>query len=143
MTGYPNTELMLTKETGEIILAQRDEYEKVHRTTQKVTSMLEADVVTSYECDKTKIIFRNTKEDDDWIYAQCEYLVFQGDNVAYIEWIEVDKELQNNGIGQTLIEEMVNEIDRYSIYSKISNVNIISVAIDQKFRKIRDGRLKG
>lgn len=143
MVGYPNTELILMEETGETILAQKNTDEGVSKQTEHTTRMLESDVISSTKCDDTQVRFKNTKEENR-IYAECQYLVFQNDNVAYIEWLEVDKDLQGNDIGRTLRGEMVNEIgEDKTIYSHITHTGLISVALNQGFRKIRKGRLGG
>lgn len=76
----------------------------------------------------------------------CEFLYSivksASDKIAIIEWMKVSDELGNNGIGRTLRKEATDTIGSdYRIYSKIVNENLLSVAEDQGFKKIRTDKL--
>jgi predicted GNAT family acetyltransferase len=85
-------------------------------------------------------------EETNQEYAVCRYIIFSQSNISLIDWLEVNDQIQNKGIGRILRREMISEMDSKNInimYTKIINHKIISVVIDQGFRQIQDGGLKG
>lgn len=85
-------------------------------------------------------------EETNQEYAVCKYIIFNQSNISLIDWLEVSDQIQNKGIGRMLRREMISEMDSKNIniiYTRIINHKIISVVIDQGFRQIQDGGLKG
>lgn len=120
----------------------------LHRVSKKVD-------ITSYEAlmSSTDLVSIKNGEtyiidfvgsNDNIIYAKVRYVIFQNNSIGVIDWIEVHKDIRNNGIGRLLRSKVVSDMRNLDkIYSKIINDKLISVAIDQGFKKIESGDLVG
>lgn len=99
--------------------------------------------IESFESGETFSI-RLIGEDSGQKYAEARYVIFQEYSIGVIDWIQVNLNIRGNGIGRLIRSEVLSDMnDMDIIYSKIVNDKLISVAIDQGFKKIRHGDLKG
>ena len=83
-------------------------------------------------------------QNSDTTYAEARYFRFTDASIAHIDWVEIDSSIEGNGYGRLLrrvIVERLTDVD--AVYSKIVNDRLISTAIDQGFKQIQDGDLKG
>ena len=83
-------------------------------------------------------------QDSDTTYAETRYFRFTDASIAHIDWMKIDPSIEGNGYGRLLrrvIVERLTDVD--AVYSKIVNDRLISTAIDQGFKQIQDGDLKG
>lgn len=109
------------------------DYEIVKRNTK----------IESFKSGETFSI-RLIGEDSGKKYAEARYVIFQEYSVGVIDWIQVHFDIRGNGIGRMIRSEVLSDMsDLDNIYSKIVNDRLVSVAIDQGFKKIKHGELEG
>lgn len=99
--------------------------------------------IESFENGK-KITIRLMGLDSGLKYAEARYVQLESYSVGVIDWIEVHSDIRGNGIGRLIRSEVVSNMNNIdTIYSKIINDKLITVAIDQGFKKIKYGGLEG
>ena len=140
MVGYADTKKLITDITGEDVKMNRYRDETM-RYERRIRDLLDGTELSSGDCDEIKIEFNNSKTDD--LYATCEFIVFHTEDIAMIEWIEVQPSITGNGVARTLRRDMLDEIEDKDVYTNIINESMISVATDQGFKQIQSGCLDG
>lgn len=140
MSDFSGTKKRIENVTGEKIEKNTDEFRTV-RDTGSVEELIDNTELTSGSCNRVFIEFRDAETGD--MRAKCEYLKFHTEDIGLIEWMEVHESITGEQIGRMLRKEMIDDMEDRKIYTNIINTSLISVAIDQGFRKIREGELKG
>lgn len=72
-------------------------------------------------------------------YARLEYVVFDSEPIALIEYLEVDKNIRSNGIATQFRSDLIKSLSEVdSIYSKVSNEKLESVVRRHDFRPLSE-----
>lgn len=127
--------------------------ETVELSSNSIDKMCESkDTEKLYNCTRLSstsatehsFIFRGSESDTK--YAECRYLEFHTEKIGLIQWLEVNESIRSNGVGRCLRGEMIDDMrckDIATIYTKLIDSRLVSVAIDQGFRQIQSGDLDG
>lgn len=138
MTDFSGTIRRIESVTGKAVKKNVDRFD-APSNLNPVEKLINNTELRSDSCERVLVRFR----DSETTRARCEYLLFQTENIGLIEWTEVHESVTGEQIGRILRKEMVEKMDGNTIYTNIMNTRLISVAIDQGFRKIQEGELKG
>ena len=140
MSDFSLTKRRIEETTDNKVRVDISKYREM-KDSASVNDLIENTELSSGSCNRFLIRFKSAETDE--LYAKCEYLLFHTEDVALIEWTEVVESITGNGIGRVLRKEAIEQMGDRTIYTNIINSNLITVAIDQGFKQIRDGPLKG
>lgn len=140
MVDFSSTKRRIEDITDDEVRVNISKYREM-KDSASVKDLIQNTELSSGSCNRYVIRFKSSETDD--LYAKCEYLLFHTENIALIEWTEVVEPITGNGIGRVLRKEAIDHIGERTIYTNIVNANLISVAIDQGFKQIQEGQLKG
>lgn len=140
MGEFSSTKRRIEDVTDDEVKVNINKYREM-KDSASVADLIQNTKLSSGSCNRFLVRFKSAETED--LYAKCEYLLFHTEDIALIEWTEVVEPITGNGIGRVLRKEAIEHIGDRTIYTNIVNANLISVAIDQGFRQIQDGALKG
>lgn len=118
------------------------ETDKLDSDNEDIIFLAEENNINSTYGKRTEIRLQGKLSDE--VYAIGRYFKFKNKNIILIEWIHLATEIQRNNLARIFRLDLLDQIGNNSvIYSKITNDKIISIVIDQGFRQIQQGKLKG
>lgn len=142
-SSYEGTINLISQHTESKII--KDVEPKDHVFSDKGMNQLienSSSVISKNQTVSESIVFR--EEESSGYHARCDIVGFRNSEVVYIEWLEIDPEIRGNDISRMLRKELVNDIGgRYRIYTYIESSRLITVVLDQGFRRIKEGGLQG
>jgi predicted GNAT family acetyltransferase len=104
--------------------------------------LVENTCVSSAQGTETKVCFFS--QDSQSKLAEARIFRFKSESTGVIRYIYLSDSVRGKGISRILRYEVVENMnDLEKIYSEIVNSKLVSVALDQGFRKIREGPLEG
>jgi hypothetical protein len=125
-----------------------DENVIVKKTKDRIKEDLDAEIIKENTelttVDGMKITIKIIGENSKKVYLESQYIKFDSNNIGILKWIKTASDARGENMSRIFrLETVKNMKDCNKIYSDIENDKLISIAIDQGFRPILQGRLKG
>jgi len=140
MTSYDHVRKRLEKILDENITLNVEKGNPHSKETPSDILVETTEKFSGASCTSSTIQFVSDKSGE--CLAHAELSTFDSEQIAVIDWIEVEKELRGNGIGRLLRKAVVEDLsNNKEIYTAIENDKMISVALDQGFKQIDEGEL--
>lgn len=104
-----------------------------YETSNPAEDLLGCNIVKNTNTKYT--ILKLKDEDDNKLIAECRFCIIS-DNIGYIHSIEVDKDIQNNKIGTSIIKYIIKNISSNKIYIYPTNKVIKHICRKCKFKPV-------